>query len=136
MTWKSATDPFVFPLKCSSPGESQSAAQSWVASLSLAMTICSIPLRMIEHLVHARPPCAFFAGVERLLARVGERPPLTGDGVGGHLARVGGEILAVVFPIGEQKILRRPQEDGGIADVAGGDAGQHILPDRPLEHFV
>src|SRR5271156_6951663 len=91
---------------------------------------------MVEPLVHARPPCAFLAGVEWLLARVGERPPLTGDGVGGHPARVGGEILAVVFPIGEQEILRRPQEDGVIANVAGGDAGQHFRPDCRVERFV
>src|SRR5271166_2149264 len=66
---------------------------------------------MEEYLVHHSPILAFGPALERRLAWIGQFPPLLSRWIGGHLASVGGEILAMVLPISEKQVLRLAQED-------------------------
>ena len=71
---------------------------------------------------------------ERLLHRVGQRPPALGLGVGGHRRHVGLEVVADVFEVGEQ--VRPVAEDRVVPDVRAADLLEDARPRLRVEPLV
>jgi hypothetical protein len=80
----------------------------------------------VEDFFHAGPPFAFVTAFDRDLNRHHDFPPFLRFGIGGHFFHVGVVVGAVVFEIGEEKIVL--QEDRVVFDVAGPDCRQDFGP--------
>ncbi|MNX80155.1 hypothetical protein D3C86_1118060 [compost metagenome] len=103
---------------------------------SLAVSVKGNRSIVVEGLFHHRPPLAFLAAFEWLLAGNREGPPFLVLGAFGHLRHVGADIGAVIFPIAEEQIFRLAQEDRVIADIAVADERQNFRPDGGVQPFI
>jgi hypothetical protein len=93
-------------------------------------------LGVIKDFLHGGPILAFGSGSVGFLARIGQPPPLLRRRIGGHFASVGGEIRAVILPVGEEEVLRLAQKDRKIVDIARGDGRKHARLCGGVERFV
>ena len=98
--------------------------------------LVGLPRRLIgvKHFFHLGPPFAFAAGVEGLLHRHHDGPPLLRSWIGGHFGHVGFVIGAVIFEIAEEEIVF--QIDGIIADIAFADHVENVGPDGSVISLV
>ena len=88
----------------------------------------------VKNFLHVGPPFSGSAGLEGLLARFADIPPLLRLRIGRHAGHVCGEILTMVFKVGKEKSVF--VINGVVADAALPDFGQHAGPDGGVELLV
>jgi len=84
------------------------------------------PSIVVEHFHHACPPLAFATGPKRLLHGIADCPPSLHRSVLRHHGGIGGEIAAVIFPVGKEDVLRFAEENRVVADVGSRDGGKDL----------